>query len=233
MPIILILNVICYSQSRLKSFEFSTFSGTALSFSRLTETHAKEFSAPPSFGILYGIKLEKRILDSSRKISINTSYISQQLSISSKFNFQEKTKAMGHSSTFLPTYDIWSFGLKKSIIINSKLNFHFEIGPRIHFSRAYIYPGKYLESDYLDSTVNYSFKYNSRKSAIIIPYAGLGFTFHYKKIKIETLFWTQRSLTPILQFDTYTKYGNAIFKSDVISYGFALGGQLGIKLISF
>jgi len=231
--ILIILNLRCFSQTHLKSFEFSAFSGTALSFSKLSSTHTKEYSSPPSFGITYGIKLEKRILNSFRNISFNTCYISQQLSISSKYYFQEKTKSIGHSSSFLPTYDIWSLGINKSIPLNEKLIFNIEIGPKIHFSRKYIYSGKYLVNDYLDSTIYFSFQYDSRQSAIVIPYFGCGFSFKYKKIKFDAFFWTQRSIMPIIKFDTYTKYGNSLFNSKVISNGFAVGGQLGIKLLSF
>lgn len=227
------LNVNAYCQSYSKTFEFSTFAGTALSFSKFTESHSKKYSTPPSFGLLYGIKLEKRILDSSKNINITTSYISQELSISSKFNFEEKYKTTGHTSVYLPIYDIWSLGIVKKFNFGSNFSFLTEIGEKLHFSRKPHNYSKYYETDYLDSIVTFNLKYVSQTNVTIIPYIGCGFSYQFKKFKIEAVFWAQRSFVPILKYNTAIRYGNSIFRSDILSYGMAIGGQLGLKLISF
>lgn len=220
-------------QSKPKSFEISVFTGTALSFSKLTVSHTNQYSSPPSFGIMYGVKLNKMILDSAKNLSVNTCYTSQELSISSKLYIREKSRSLGHTSTYLPIYDIWSIGIKKSFNLSANFYFDTEFGQKLHFARNHTYKPKDFVIDYLDSLVTYNFRYVSHKNTTLIPYLGCGVSFRHKKILLEVFFWTQRSFVPVLKFDTYTKYGSSIFRSDVISYGFAIGGQLGFKVFSF
>lgn len=220
-------------QNKDINFEIAPFLGTNLSFSKLKELQKDRYYSPPSFGFISGINIEYLPKSDSSSITFNSSYTSLDLSISSGFKIQEKLQGMEHNTTITPTFDLWTFGVKKYLWKGNKFNYYFETGPRLHFGRNAPRQFSHFISNWLDSGIEYKFEFEFERSFTIVPYIGSGFDVKIKKVKFGAYFWFQRSFIPLMQYDLYVKYGSSEFKTKSISYGMAVGGHLYLRVFSF
>jgi len=109
-----------------------------------------------------------------------------------------------------------------------------ESGIRMFFAIPSTGTNFYANYSISDTLVQSQFTYDKIRPFTIVPYIGVAYDCHYKRIRVGVQLWFQRALQPMNQYDFKVKFGsNLNFQAKSITYGMALGTNLYFRLLSF
>lgn len=219
--------------------EFSVFNSTYISFSKLSKTtvfkNAQEskFSSPPQFNDNIGIKLERRILNDSLGLYLNSTFTISALSLTAKYLIMGKSNGQESSISIFPEWNVFSLGFKKIAKVDKNFYFYTELGSRFFVSKNPDRISIFTTREVSDTFIYSEFSFSKLRRKTLVPYMGFGIEYKYRKFKAGFFIWYQNSFQNIYEYNYNVKFGTEFLNSKVQTTGQAFGLNLNVKLFVF